>query len=200
MTAKSGLPVDKEYASAGLRGLNARGQSRGSAADDAHLGMEVLHLGSYFGHGMDIDRPQAGDSPSHGLEQPPLPRFVELFVIKADGKSPVKLIDNPEQVEAKRRPGVLMADDLAFAGRLDANPHVRPAIHLHEAVGAFPGYAKQAARSMVLEAAAENSNAGVIQRGADCLPRQSGYRFAVESKSERLAGINQQSGLVRHNR
>src|SRR5438445_9920507 len=124
--------------------------------------MDVLHFGFHLGHVMNFDRSQPRNATGRGLEHSPSPGFVKALVIKTNRKAAVEFVDHAEHIKVKRRPGVLMANDLAFPSRLDATPPVGPAVHLHQAVRTFPGHAKQAARSMIFEAAAEDSNAGMV--------------------------------------
>jgi hypothetical protein len=76
-----------------------------------------------------------------------------------------------------------MPDDLPLFGRFHASSHVRPAVDLHQAVGTISRDTKESAWAVVLEAAAEDSNAGGIQSGGNRLSAQGGNSFAIENEA-----------------
>src|SRR5437763_9764111 len=84
-----------------------------------------------------------------------------------------------------------MADHLTWPRWLDTRPHVRPAVHLHEAVRAIARHAKQSPRTMVLEAASENADTGDIKRSRDALSSQGRNRSPVKCEGERLLRTNE---------
>src|SRR5260370_20518210 len=85
-------------------------------------------------------------------------------------------------VQLKRGPCILMRHSHAVPRRSDTGADIRRAVHIHEAVGTLPVGAKQSARPMILEAAAENPLSRPVQRGSHCIALARLHGLAIEMK------------------
>jgi hypothetical protein len=190
VAAELGHALQEQHAGAGLGRAPRRRQARRAAADHAHLGMQVLHLGRGFRPGVDVDAADAGDVAHRVLEDRPQPGgAVKVLVVEADRQEAVEVVEGAEDVAVQRRPGVLVDDDLAVAGGLGAGANVGPAVDMHEAVGTVAGDAEEAARPVVLEAAAEDADAGRVQRRGDALAGTGGDGAVAEGERQRPGGV-----------
>ncbi len=171
------------------------GYPRQPAADYANVGVQMFDGAFTRGNLVHVDPAQPRDVPHHVLEYRPQPaRLVKTLVIKSDRQKAVQLVEHIQDIEGQARPGILMADDLALPGRLDAGPHIGLAVHLHEAVGAITGEAQEPARAMIFEAAREDAHPGGVEGGGDALAGQGGDVAAVKGDRQRLLRIDQTAG------
>ena len=88
-----------------------------------------------------------------------------------------------------------MLDRHALAHGLGAGAHAGRAVDGHEAVGALPGAAQQAAPAVVLEAARERALAAGEQGGGDGVARERLDALAVEGEADRPRAVDALAGL-----
>src|SRR5262249_377333 len=136
-----------------------------------------------------VNLPQSRDVAHRTLENRPEPtRFMESFVVEADGQHEIQLVEYAQHVKIERWPRILMRHHLSISRRFDACPPIRPAIDVHQTLGTVPRNAEKAARTMVLEAARESANAGGIKRCGDGLSGSCINGAAVELEVQQWAG------------
>src|SRR5439155_16284014 len=87
----------------------------------------------------------------------------ERLVVEADREQPLDPSDRGESVVLEARPRILMTDLHPIPHRRYARSHIGSAVDVHQAVGTAPRAAEKPARTMVLEAAGEDPDAGRIE-------------------------------------
>src|SRR5439155_14222837 len=183
MTAEPGFPLQEEDPRSRRSRLGRRCQAGRTREHHANVRMQMLDLGIAVGTCMDINAAQPGDVPDGAFKDWPQPaRLVEALVVETDRQEAMQPIENAQNIEAKRGPGVLMANDLAGPGRLHAGADVGPAVHVHEAIRAVAGDAEEAARAMVFEAAGKDADAGRVEGRPNALAGLRGNRATCKSK------------------
>ena len=186
VAAQLRLIVNERDAAALLRGGDGGCDSSRAATDNRYVGVEVEVLVArrivrrrrgVVGH-----LAEAGDAADEWLDKAPGGRVGEGLVVETDRHQPVEPLGNGQPVSFQRGGGVLVAHLHPGADRLGAGADVRCAVHVDQAVGAAAGGAQQAARPVVLEAAAENALPGAIQGRRDGIAGLGGRRLAVEGE------------------
>ena len=130
--------------------------------------------------------PEAGGVAQHLLVQRPQPpRADEGLVVEARRRErAADGVGHGHHVVLEAGGGVEVLDRHALAHRLGAGAHAGRAVDGHEAVGALPGAAQQAAPAVVLEAARERALAGGEQRRGDGVARERLDALAVEGEAD----------------
>ena len=184
------MVVDQDHLRALLAGRQSNGHSGGAAADDRHVGVEVLMVVVGVGDVVDVYFAQPGNAADDFLGEPPEPLgTVQGLVVEAHRHQPVEVVKNREKVTLERRPSVLMGDLHSRPNLLDASADVGNVVHGDQAIGAPARYAKKSARAMVLEAPAEHVDAGGAQGRRHRVPLVGVDRPAVELKAYRRGPV-----------
>ena len=109
------------------------------------------------------DDAQAGHLADERFHPLPYDRVCERLVVETDRHQPAERLRGGKEVVIERRKRVLVPDLHPLAHGSCAGPDVRDAVHIYQAVRAPPLQAEQAARTVILEAPAEDAEAGPVQ-------------------------------------
>ena len=192
------LVIDEDDIQALLRSLQGLDHSGRAAADDGLVCVEVDVFVSVAPGCLDdivvivqdgmLDLADPGSTANQGLDHFPCSRMGERLVIKTNRHQPVCKPGDGKHIVFKRRAGILMCDDRAVANLFCAGTDICCAVYVHEAVRAFTCRAEQPPWAMVFEAAAENANAGPVERRSYRVSLFCGVWLAVEIEGLHPAG------------
>ena len=182
--------VDQDHLRALLAGCQSSGHSGGAAADDRHVGVEVLMVVVGVGDVVDVYFAQAGNAADDFLGELPEPLgSVQGLVVEAHRHQPVEVVKDREKVTLERRPSVLVGDLHSWANLLGASADVRNVVHSDQAVGAPARRAKESARAVVLEPPAEDADSGGAQGRRHGVPLVGVYIPTIELKADRRGPV-----------
>ena len=97
------------------------------------------------------------------------------------------MLGDRQKISFKGREDILRPYFHAITHWRDTGADVGNAIHIHQAVGAFAGDAKQSAGAVVFEAAAENPLSVTIERSGNRVAVLRLERFTLEMKLQRFS-------------
>ena len=186
------LFVDQQDASPGWRGLQRRCKPRRPGTHDQQIAVQILAmvvLRITFAWGLAQAR-----EPAHCPLVPVPARPHHRLVVERGREQRLEKAEHSEEIETHRGPGVLAAGTQPRIERLQRGAHVgfgpRPFLQLHECVGLFLARRHQAARTVQLEAAPQNTHTVREQRRGERIARIAAIGLAVEEKTDGRGGVD----------
>ena len=187
VAAERGLVVNQGNSGPGIGRCEGRCDSRGATADHGDVDVQVAAAEFRLEGCIDINAAQPAGAPDDPPRQRPQRLGpVQGLVVEADGHQPVQPVQQRQEVEPQRRPGVLASHFQPRLHGTGAGAHVGFAAGAHQAVGAGCSTAEDAPRPVILEAAAEDAGScGIKRRGHGVAPEA---LYPASVKLETLPG------------
>ena len=201
-SAEAVVLVGEDDPGSGARRRQRRGKAGRAAADHQEVAMEETLV---IGVGIGLHRQAA--EPGRAADR----RLIEFFpertgpheglVIEAGGQEIGKVIVHRQRVEGKRGPAVLAAgfqpvEELHHGGAgIGLVP--RAGAQFHQRVRLFGAGGEDAARAVILEAAADEAHAVRQKRRGERIAGMALIQLAVEGEAQRLAAVDR-SALEPH--
>ena len=198
--------VRDDHAGAGTRCRQCGRESGGTAARDEYIAMRVTMLVV-----IRVVRIRCathpGSAPDEALVGHPLRRRPhERLVVETRRQQPRQQVIDAADVECDRGPAILARRGKAVIQLDLRRPHVglgaRSGFELHERVGLVCASAHDAARAVILETAADKTDAVCQQCRSEAVPGIAGEPCAVKSEIQRAGAIDQaaagQAKRLRH--
>ena len=196
---ESGAFVDERDPATCRRRVRGGRKPGRAAADHEHVDGAMLRVEAARAASVFVDLAETRCVAQHPFVQRPGPaRPDHRPVVEADRhEAAADLVDDGHQVAVERPQHVLRAHARPLAGRLDADPHVRDAVHFHQAVRATAGAAEEPACAVVLEAAGKDAAAGGEEGGPDRVAGEGLERLVAEGEGERAGAVDALAGAGR---
>jgi hypothetical protein len=203
--ARGHIALEQHHAQAGADEAPRRGEAGRARTDDEHIGVVVHGLFGAVRCGLStalrpVEHAETGGPTDRRFEDafPGPGRPHEGLVVEARAEQRRGQPVDRHQVERQRRPPVLADDAQAFGdlddGRGTVGRRTVGALDVDEGAGLLVARRDDAARSVILEAAAEEPHALREQRRGDGVASEPLHPAAVELERHRTRGVGEQAG------